>query len=185
MKIDKNFVSGNIEVLSIDGNTVTLANELRDTWEERDWFYWAFRVTGAEGQTVTFQFPHVNRVGYWGAAVSTDLDSWEWTGNRKTWEAEDGTPYEAFTYTFGADEHEVYFCYNMLYTPARFESFCAKNGLNIEELCLSNKGRSVPYVRFGAGEKKILLTSRHHACESTGTYVMESVLESLDRKSVV
>lgn len=179
MTIDKNFVSGNIEVLDIQGDTVTLANELRDIWEERDWFYWAFRVTGAAGRTVTFQFPHVNRVGYWGAAVSTDLYSWEWTGGRRAWTAEDGTVYEAFSYTFGPEENEVYFCYNMLYTPARFESFCSQHGLKVEELCLSNKGRSVPYARFGSGEKKILLTSRHHACESTGTYVMESVFQSL------
>ena len=179
MRVDRNFICGNIEVLEIRGNTVTLANELRDTWEERDWFYWAFRVTGAAGKTVTFQFPHKNRVGYWGAAVSTDLYSWEWTGNRKLWTAEDGTPYEAFTYTFGADEDEVYFCYNMLYTPERFARFCAKNSLKIEELCISNKGRSVPMVRVGAGEKRILLSSRHHCCESTGTYVMDSVLQSL------
>ena len=178
MKIDRNIVSGNIEVLDMQGDTVTLANELRDTWEERDWFYWAFRVSGAAGRTVTFQFPHVNRVGYWGAAVSTDLYSWQWTGNRKSWQIDDGTTYEAFTYTFGKEENEVYFCYNMLYTPARFERFCAENRLKIEELCISNKGRSVPCVRVGEGEKKILLTSRHHACESTGTYVMESVLES-------
>ena len=178
MKIDRDFVSGNIEVLDIREDTVTLANELRDTRADRDWFYWAFRVTGAAGKTVTFQFPHVNRVGYWGAAVSTDLDSWQWTGNRKIWQEADGTDYEAFVYTFGADENEVYFCYNMLYTPARFEAFCRRNGLKIEELCLSNKGRSVPYARFGAGDKKMLITSRHHACESTGTYVLESVFQS-------
>ena len=128
MTIDKNFVSGNIEVLDIQGDTVTLANELRDIWEERDWFYWAFRVTGAAGRTVTFQFPHVNRVGYWGAAVSTDLYSWEWTGGRRAWTAEDGTVYEAFSYTFGPEENEGYFCYNMLYTPARFESSLTRSG---------------------------------------------------------
>jgi len=55
MKIDKNFVGGNIEVLDVQGDTVTLANELRDTRLDRDWFYWAFRVRGAQGKTVTFQ----------------------------------------------------------------------------------------------------------------------------------
>ena len=179
MKIDKNFVSGNIEVLDISDNIVTVERELRDTWEERDWFYWAFRVTGAAGQTVTFQFPHKDRVGYWGAAVSSDLYSWQWTGGRKLWTAEDGTPYESFTYTFGPEENEVYFAHNMVYTPDRFVSFCERNGLKIEELCISNKGRSVPMVQFGEGEKVILLTSRHHCCESTGTHVMESVLQSL------
>ena len=178
MKIDKQFLGGNIEVLEIDGDRVSLANELRDTRPDRDWFYWAFRVTGAAGRTVTFEFPHKNRVGYWGAAVSRDQIHWSWTGNRKIIALEDGTPLESFTYTFGAEENEVYFAHNMVYVPARFEQFCAKNGLSVEELCLSNKGRSVPFARFGKGEKKILLTSRHHACESTGTHVMEAVLQS-------
>ena len=178
IKIDKQFLGGNIEVLEIDGDRVSLANELRDTRPDRDWFYWAFRVTGAAGRTVTFEFPHKNRVGYWGAAVSRDQIHWSWTGNRKISALEDGTPLESFTYTFGVEENEVYFAHNMVYVPARFEQFCAKNGLSIEELCLSNKGRSVPFVRFGKGEKKILLCSRHHACESTGTHVMEAVLQS-------
>lgn len=179
MKIDKQIVCGNIEVLEIDGDRVRLKNELRDTRLDRDWFYWAFRVTGAAGRTVTFEFPHENRVGYWGAAVSHDQINWKWTGTRKVSVLEDGTPLESFTYTFGKDENETYFAQNMVYVPARFESFCAANGLKIEELCVSNKGRSVPFVRFGSGEKKILLTSRHHACESTGTHVMESVFQSL------
>ena len=179
MKIDKNFVGGNIEVLDVQGDTVSLANELRDTRLDRDWFYWAFRVKGAQGKTVTFRFPHIKRVGYWGAAVSKDLLSWKWTGGRKEWTAEDGTPYEAFTYTFGAEEDEVFFCYDLLYTPVRFEMFCERNGLKVAPLCISNKGRSVPSVRVGTGEKKILITSRHHSCESTGTYVLEAMLESL------
>ena len=37
-------------------------------------------------------------------------------------------------------------------------------------------GGSVPYVTLGAGERRILLTARHHACESTGDYVMEGFL---------
>ena len=178
MKIDKQFLGGNIEVLEIDGDRVRVERELRDTRPDRDWFYWAFRVTGAAGRTVTFEFPHKNRVGYWGVAVSHDQIHWSWTGNRKISVLEDGTPLESFTYTFGAEENETYFAHNMVYIPARFEQFCAKNGLSVEELCLSNKGRSVPFARFGKGEKKILLTSRHHACESTGTHVLESVFQS-------
>ncbi len=177
MKIDKEILSGNIEVLQIDGDRVRVERELRDTRPDRDWFYWSFRVTGAAGRTVTFEFPHKNRIGYWGAAVSHDRIHWSWTGNREISISPDGTPLESFTYTFGEDENEVYFAHNMVYVPARFEAFCAANELKIEELCLSNKGRSVPFARFGSGDKKILLTSRHHACESTGTHVMESVFQ--------
>lgn len=178
MKIDKQIIGGNIEVLEIDGDRVRVERELRDTRPDRDWFYWAFRVTGAAGRTVTFEFPHKNRVGYFGAAVSPDQIHWSWSGKRKITVLEDESRIESFTYTFGEDENETYFAHDMVYVPARFEQFCAANGLAIEELCLSNKGRSVPFTRFGSGDRKILLTSRHHACESTGTHVMESVLQS-------
>ncbi len=178
MKIDKEIIGGNIEILEIDGDRVRVERELRDTRPDRDWFFWAFRVTGAAGRTVTFEFPHKSRVGYWGAAVSHDQIHWSWTGNKKIKIFDDESRIESFTYTFGKDENEVYFAHNMVYVPARFEAFCAANGLKIEELCLSNKGRSVPFARFGSGDKKILLTSRHHACESTGTHVLESVFKS-------
>ena len=39
MLIHQNFIGGNITVKEIDGNTVVLENELRDT--TGDWCYWA------------------------------------------------------------------------------------------------------------------------------------------------
>ena len=149
------------------GNDVYLQNELRDTTS--NWFYWAFCVEGAAGETITFHFGE-NRVGYWGAAVSHDLKTWKWLNER------DG---ESFRYTFGEKENKVYFAHNMLYHPDRFLAFCQKNGVQVTEFCKSEKGRSVPCVTVGNGEKKIVLTARHHACEATGDYVLEGVLEEL------
>ena len=172
MQIDKNFTGGNIEVEKIEGDVVLLEREMRDS--TGDWFYWAFRVKGAAGRTLTFRFDHLARVAYWGAAVSHDLKRWSWTGNRiatKTW--------EGFSYTFGADENEVYFAHNMLYTPDRFFAFAHENGLAVQTLCVSERGRNVPFVQFGDGENVILLTARHHACENTGSYVLEGVLTEL------
>ena len=37
----------------------------------------------------------------------------------------------------------------------------------------------MPCAAFDAGEKTVLFTARHHACESTGNYVLEGVLEHL------
>lgn len=34
-------------------------------------------------------------------------------------------------------------------------------------------------MRFGDGNRSIILTARHHACESTGSYVLEGVLDDL------
>jgi hypothetical protein len=67
----------------------------------------------------------------------------------------------------------------MLYHPVRFERFAATMGLEPFELCKSAKGRSVPAIRFGNGKRNIILTARHHACESTGSFVLEGVLEKL------
>lgn len=54
MLIHQNFIGGNITVKEIDGNTVVLENELRDT--TGDWFYWAFCVEGAEKKPLLSNF---------------------------------------------------------------------------------------------------------------------------------
>ncbi len=167
MLIHKNFVGGNISVKEIAGDVVYLENELRDTTE--NWFYWAFCVEGAQGKTVTFKLQK-NRVGYFGPAVSHDLKEWRWLNECNG---------EEFTYTFGKDESKVYFAHNMLYHPDRFFEFAAKKGLKVDTLCTSRKGRATPCITVGEGELSIILTARHHACEATGSYVLEGVLSGL------
>lgn len=171
MRIHGDFTGGNIEVVDIRGTQVYLKNQIRDTME--DWFYWAFCVEGAQGKTVTFHFDK-KWVGYYGPAVSRDLIAWKWLSTDAAVSASD-----SFTYTFSAEEKRVYFAHNMLYHPSHFERFCEKYDLEIQTLCRSEAGRNIPYVVFGEGERTILLTARHHACEATGDYVMEGVLEEL------
>ena len=166
MKIHNDFTGGNILVKSIDRNVITLENELRDTL---DWFYWAFCIEGAEGQELTFNMQST-RLGYWGPAVSHDLKSWQWL---------DSSDENSFTYRFDEDEPRVYFAHHMLYHPDRFYGFLAEHDIRADELCKSRKGRSVPCVTLGEGEKSIILTARHHACESAGSYVLEGVLREL------
>lgn len=168
MIIHQNFTGGNIRIEKQEGNTFYLNNQLRDTTE--DWFYWAFCIEAAGGKTVTFKFPPV-RLGYYGPAVSHDLKKWDWLGK--------GDDENSFTYTFGENENKVYFAHSMLYHPDRFYEFAKRNGIEIKELCKSGKGRSVPYITIGNGKNIVLLTARHHACESTGSYVLEGVLQEL------
>ena len=167
ISIHANFIGGNICVKEISNNTVLLENELRDT--EGDWFYWAFCVEGASGRTLTFKMQH-NRLGYWGPAVSHDLQEWRWL---------DSCDGDSFTYSFGEDEDKVYFAHHILYNPNRFYSLCDGLKLNVDELCKSRRGRSVPCLHIGNGSKSIILTARHHACESTGDYVLEGVVSEL------
>lgn len=168
MKIHQEFTGGNITVEKIEGNHVYLKNQLRDI--TGTWFYWAFCIEGAEGKTITFHFEE-HRLGYFGPAISHDLKNWEWLNSLD----DDNT----FTYTFKDTETKVYFAHDMLYHPDRFYDFAENKGVEIKEFCKSNKGNSVPFITFGEGEKTVLLTARHHACEATGNYVLEGVLANL------
>ena len=70
VRIDADFPGGNIIVERIEGNTIFLRPDQRDssTW----WFYWYFRVRGAAGRTLKFQFTGKNPIGTQGPAFSTD-----------------------------------------------------------------------------------------------------------------
>ncbi len=72
----------------------------------------------------------------------------------------------------------------MLYTPQMFFDFAAKNGIVVKTLCKSRKGRDIPCLEFGSGERHIVLTSRHHACEATGSYVLEGLLCDLHNNPI-
>ena len=167
--VSTNFEGGNAVIKKIEGNTIYLDSDLRDTTE--DWFYWAVCVMGAAGQTITFDFDGKNRIGYYGPAVSGDLENWSWMRGNFT--------NSEFTYTFKENENKVYFAHDMVYSRNMFYKFAQKDNLKTEVLCVSKKGRNVPFVRFGEGKNKIVLTARHHSCESTGSYVLEGVLEYL------
>lgn len=170
--IDIDFVGGNLVVLDIDGDQVRVARDLRDT-DKQNWFYWAFRVRNAGGRTLRFRFEGPPCVGFYGAAVSHDLRDWHWQGER--------VDARGFDYTFQEDENEVFFAHHMLYHPDRFFAFADAHGLRVDTLCESRQGRAVPMVEFGEGDSVILLTARHHCCESTGNYVLEGVLEGLPK----
>lgn len=67
--IDADYPGGNIIVDRIDGDTVTLQQDL--TGNARWWFYWNFRVSDvAAGRTLTFRFTNKNVFGTQGPAVS-------------------------------------------------------------------------------------------------------------------
>ncbi len=169
LQVDGDFIGGNILVKEISENKAVLSRDLRDT--ETEWFFWAFRVRGAAGMTVTFDMTH-DYIGKFGPAVSHDGASWEWLMDRDN--------AHSFTYTFGEGETCVYFAHHMLYHPDRFYEFCSRHNLACGELGKSKKtGESIPYLAFGEGTEYILLTARHHACESTGSYVLEGVLDEL------
>ncbi len=166
MTINTNFCGGNAIITSVKDNTVVFTRDLRDT--EGDWFYWAFEVKDAAGKTLNFVMEQ-NYVGYFGAAVSHDLYHWEWTNT--------ATAANSFTYTFGENEDDVFFAHDMLYHPSRFHKFAELRGIRVKHLCDDNKGTPIPYAVIGEGKRNILLAARHHACEATGDYIMEGIID--------
>lgn len=72
----------------------------------------------------------------------------------------------------------------MIYSRKRFESFAETALFNVKTLCVSEEGRNILYVEAGEGVRDILITSRHHACESTGSYVLEGFAEAFARAPI-
>ncbi|UCG46253.1 MAG: hypothetical protein JSU94_12185 [Phycisphaerales bacterium] len=176
--IDANFPGGNIILERIEGDTVYLRQDLRDTqgW----WFYWSFRVTNAAGRKLTFNFTHGNPIGVLGPAVSTDGGrQWAWLGAAAATD-------QSFTYAFDRDSGEVRFCFAIPYQQADLKNFLARHAdnpsLKSGQLCKSRKGRPVELLRAGRldGDPpyRVLLTARHHACESMADYALEGILHA-------
>jgi hypothetical protein len=178
MSVDAHFPGGNIIVERIEGDTVCLRPDLRDT--EGWWFYWSFRVRGVRGRTLTFRFSGGNPIGVRGPAVSTDAGrTWSWLGAEAVTDA-------SFQYTFAAQAREVRFCFAVPYQEENLKEFLARYqgspNVALRELCQTKKDRPVERVHVGRLDGnptyRVLLTARHHACESMANYVMEGVLEA-------
>ena len=175
--IDADFQGGNIIVERIEGNTIFLRPDQRDssTW----WFYWYFRVSGAAGRTLKFQFTGKNPIGTQGPAVSTDDGhTWSWLDSRTVQNS-------SFSYAFEQQGRDVRFCFSIPYLEDNLRQFLQKYANNshlaVHELCRTREGRSVERLHAGRinGNPKyrVLLTARHHACEMIASYTLEGLLE--------
>jgi len=179
LSIDCDYPGGNGVVERVDGDTIHIKPDLRDT--EGWWFYWNFRVRGAAGRKLTFCFDERDAIGVRGPAVSDDAGkSWSWL-TAGEW---GGGP---FTYRFTASADDVRFAFTIPYTQAEFDRFMAAHGdapnLARDSLCKSAKGRDVELLRAGRldGDPRfrVLVTARHHACEAMANYVLEGLLDAM------
>ncbi|MFA6244147.1 MAG: M14 family zinc carboxypeptidase, partial [Candidatus Hydrogenedentales bacterium] len=177
--IDTKYPGGNIVIERVERDTLYLSPDLRDT--EGWWFYWNFRVSGAAGRTLTFRFSDKNPIGVHGPAVSTDGGAtWSWLGADKV-------KGPSFSYSFPADNGSVWFSFTIPYQKADLGKFLAAHSnssvLVTESLCKSAKGRDVELLRAGRldGEPKfrMVLTARHHACETMASFALEGFLDAV------
>ena len=175
--VDCDFTGGNIVVDAIDGDTVHLRQDLRDT--TTDWFYWYFRVGGAAGRALTFQFTKSRALGARGAAMSPDGGrNWRWLG---------AVPVQGnrFSYTFPDGADEARFSFAMPYLEADWRAFAARMtrhpAFSTGVLCKTRKGREVEFATIdatgGNPTHRVAITCRHHCCEMMVNYTLERLIQ--------
>jgi hypothetical protein len=177
--VDCDFPGGNIVVDSLEGTTVSIHQDLRDT--EGDWFYWCFRVRGGAGRTLTFQFTKSNVIGVRGPAVSVDGGkTWAYAGR-------DIVSGKLFRYAVPENAEDVRFGMTIPYQAADLQAFLNRYAehphLELDSLCKTRKGRNVELLRLGRLDGKcrhrVVLTCRHHACETIASYTLEGLMAAV------
>lgn len=179
IRIDADFPGGNILVDELRDNTVYVRQDLRDT--KGDWFYWYFRVRGAAGRVLRFQFASGHPIGTKGPGITRDEGlTWTWLDAAACHEG-------GFTYAFAPREDSVRFSFGMPYVERDLRRFLARftghPALREDVLCVTPKGRPVERLRVGCpqGEPavRVLITARHHCCEMMASYVLEGLVEAV------
>lgn len=181
------YPGANVIVERQENDVVSLRQDLRDTkgW----WFYWNFEATGTPGQTATFRFMDGNVIGTRGPALSYDGGaSWTWLGLDTT--RVEGKQV-AFTHTFREHQATARFAFAPPYQRADLERWLNARPDNahirMNTLCESEQGRQVPRLHLGQltsePDFRVLLTARHHCCESMASYVLEGLMEAISGES--
>lgn len=168
--ISADFPGGNIIVERIEGEHVWVRQDQRDTPEW--WFYWCFRIDHVAGRTVTFNFTGGDVFGAMGPCFSRDGHKWEWLGREVVHD-------DAFSYTFPTDLDSAYFSFCIPYLESHLRAFLATHPeVETGVLTMSEQGRPVEHLALHSarGTYKVLLTARHHACESMANYEFEGIL---------
>jgi hypothetical protein len=176
LQVSADFPGGNIIVEKIERDDVWLHQDLRDT--PQFWFYWQFEARGAAGRTIRFHFTEGDVFGSRGPAVSHDVGTtWDWLGRS----ACDG---DNFAFKFAPGDTQVRFAFAIPYTQTNLDAWLESQADNphlaVEILTRSPAGRDVELLRIGhlhEGPKhRVLITCRHHACESVANFVAEGLM---------
>ncbi|MGX7926808.1 M14 family metallopeptidase [Tsuneonella sp. HG094] len=183
IRIDSQFDSGNIEVLSIDGATARLAIPADHMSEFRQWFH--FRVTGAAGREVTLKIVDLETSAYpqgwpgYRACVSEDRDFWGRADTTYDKAADGGTL--TITYTPASDI--AWFAYFAPYSMERHHDLVAEaassEGVTYRHLGTTTDGQPIDCLAMGDGDTQVWLYARQHPGESMAEWWMEGALECL------
>ncbi|MEQ6119176.1 M14 family zinc carboxypeptidase [Reichenbachiella sp. MALMAid0571] len=179
IKIESDFPGGNIIISKITQDTAYIKPDL--SLNEREWFHWYFKTLNISGKRVTFKFEQNNVFTKYGPAYSINNDrTWKWYGESRITN-------NSFTYSFNEEDTIAYFSVSIPYTEKNFNEFLSnvKNPDLIEKstLCLTDEGRKVEKILISPSgdepKQRVVITARHHACESSASFVLEGIIESV------
>lgn len=180
IQVDADIPAGNIVVESIDGDTLRLRQDLRDT--EGHWFYWHCRVRGAGGRTLRVELLDKCLLATRGPAASFDGgETWRWLGADAVVEDDERCVF-AVDVPPGCDDLRLAMC--IPYTAVDLDATLAGLGEGAaivrDTLTRSRQDRPVTLLRFGRTDgnhrHRVLLTARHHACEAASSYTLDGLL---------
>jgi hypothetical protein len=175
IRVDADFPGGNIIVESLQSTAPGVWQvRLRQDWSTSSewWFYWRFRVQGAAGQRVRFEFADGDVFTSRGPCYSADGENWQWPGA-------DAVRNNAFEWSF-AEQEEAHFCLAIPYLEADLNRFLAAHStLKREVLAISESGREVELLCLPSPHKKyfVPVVARSHACESLANFVVEGLMD--------
>jgi murein tripeptide amidase MpaA len=179
VQISAAFDSGNIDVLSIDGDTATLAIRKDKDSDFYQWFH--FRVAGAKGRPVTLKITNCADAAYplgwpgYRARVSHDRHAWR--------QAETSYANGVLTITHTPAQDMAWFAYHAPYSMDRHHDLIARigamPGVAVRELGKTLDGQPIDCLTIGTGEKQVWLYARQHPGESMAEWWMEGALDML------
>lgn len=174
--IEENYSGGNVLVDGMKQNMVYIRPDLSDT--STDWFYWNFKATSDIDRTVTFKIDGNYIISASGVAYSYDGKNWNYIT--------ESAYKNSFTFNMKANETVQFSC-TIPYVLGDLEEFIEiceteyPDKVSVSVLCKSEQGRDVPMFAIGntSSDKNIVLTSRHHSCEATPSYLLEGLITYL------
>ena len=183
LHIDAAFDSGNIEVLSIDGQTARLAIPKDNQSEFFQWFH--FRVSGSAGEEVVLKITGLNESAYPGgwpdydACVSEDREYWGRAPSQFDKDEDGGT----LTVRYMPASDICYFAYFAPYSMERHHDLVAQaagcEGVDLVRLGQTLDERPLDSLEMGEGALKVWLYARQHPGETQAEWWMEGALECL------
>jgi murein tripeptide amidase MpaA len=181
--IDAAFDSGNIKVLSIEGNTAKLAIPTDHMSEFKQWFH--FRVTGAAGEEVELKLTGLNGSAYPGgwpgydACVSEDREYWARGASSFDKDEDNGT----LTIRYTPASNIAWFAYFAPYSMERHHDLlseaAASEGVELIRLAETLDGQPLDMLEMGDGQLNVWLYARQHPGETQAEWWMEGALECL------